>query len=437
MIWVCRLLFLPLLLVLLPRYAVRMLRRGGYSRDFHHRFGFVPHPPATQEPRVWLQAVSVAEVQAVEPLARRLAADGAHVILTTTTSTGYALARERLAGTCSIAVFPLDFWPCSARAWRRFAPDAVVLMEGELWPEHLRQAQMRGAAALLVNARLSDRSFRRYRRVRPLAGRLLRRLDAILAASGEDARRFRELGAAAESLHTCGNLKFDVPLEPRLTAPERAELRAELGFAPAQAEAAEPFVLLGSSTWPGEEAMLLQTLEELRTGGMDARLLLVPRHAERRREIAELLRAGRFSWHQRSRQRRAPAGTVVVLADTTGELRLLTQAADLAFVGKSLPPNEGGQTPIEAAALGVPLVYGARMTNFRAVCQTLEADGAVLRAEDGASARKALCRLARDPAKREAMGRAGAAWHARHRGALDACLQAIKARLPQKTAWPR
>ena len=158
MIWIYRVLFLPLLLVTLPYYLRRMLKRGGYARDFHHRLGFLDRVPAKTAgvKRIWIQAVSVGELLAAAPLLESLQGDaGIEVVLTTTTSTGYTLARERYNDlAAALGVFPLDFWPCSSLAWRRVDPDLVILLEGELWPEHLHQARVRDVPVLLVNARL-------------------------------------------------------------------------------------------------------------------------------------------------------------------------------------------------------------------------------------------------------------------------------------------
>jgi 3-deoxy-D-manno-octulosonic-acid transferase len=168
MLWVYRLLFAPVLAVLGPAYLLRMRRRGGYGTDFSHRFGSYPPLPAKRpsRPRVWLQAVSVGEMLAVGPLVEALHRSGIEVFLTTTTSTGYRLARERY-GACTLGIgyFPLDWWPFAARAWRRVQPDVLILAEGERWPEALWQASRRGVPVLNINARISDRSFSRMTRL--------------------------------------------------------------------------------------------------------------------------------------------------------------------------------------------------------------------------------------------------------------------------------
>jgi len=427
MLWVYRILFLPLLLLASPYYLWRMLRRGGYGAGFSQRLGFLPALPPHPK-RVWIQAVSVGEIEAIGPLLRELKESGqTEVVLTTTTSTGFRLAKERHADLCAfIGIFPLDFWPCSALAYRRLQPTVVVLTEGELWPEHLGQARSRGLPTLLINARLSDRSFARHRQLNWASRGLLSGFTWIGAGSEEDARRLISLGAEPANVDVTGNLKFDVASEGPLPAGERMVLRHALGFDGVE----RSLVLLGSSTWEGEEELLLEVVKSLRAEGLDARLLLVPRHAERRDAILRLLTASGLPFHQRSTQGvQAPVGTVVHLADTTGELRQLTRAADLAFAGKSLAPHDGGQTPVECAAAGVPVVYGPRMTNFKAICQGLEKAGAARKAADAAGVRAALSALARDAAGRANMGAAGQEWHAANRGASHRTVAAVLAQL--------
>jgi len=418
MIWFYRLFFLPALLLALPYYLLRMWRRGGYRKSFSHRFGCLPRlpPPADGKLRIWLQAVSVGEVLAIGPLLEELQKRGTiEIVLTTTTSTGYAEARKRyLDRVLCCAVFPLDFWPFSRAAWKRLRPDALILTESELWPEHLHQAGRRQVPAFLVNARISDRSYARYRKLGRLPLRLFSRLDHLYAATELDRERLLSLGADDFRVTCSGSIKFDVPLPDLLDDAARAALRAELGFGPSDNE--DRFVLMGSSTWPGEEALLIEIQRELLECGVDCRLLLVPRHAERGAEIRRLLERQNLSWHQRSAGAKAPPDIRIHLADTTGELPRLTQAADLAFVGKSMPPNAGGQTPIEAAGLGIPVVIGPNMTNFQSVARSLVRREAAIQVADPPGLGEAVRRLADAPDLRRAMGAAGREWHRRNRG---------------------
>jgi 3-deoxy-D-manno-octulosonic-acid transferase len=424
LIYFYRFLFLPALLLLLPYYLWRMRKRGGYGENFSQRFGgtdALPAKPAGVK-RIWLHAVSVGEMLAVGPLLDGLKRAGnCEIYLTTTTSTGYNLAKERHAAhAIGLGYFPLDFWPCSARAWRRVQPDLAILMEGERWPEHLWQAQSRGVPVLCVNARLSDRSFRRSLAwnflLRPLAAGVAK----ILCSSRADEQRFRALDFPPAKLQTTGNLKLDVAI-PLLGEEALGQLRRELGL-PAG------LVLLGSSTWAGEESALVQAMRAARGKGLAVSLLLVPRHAERRDELRAMLAKTGLRFHFRSEG--AAAGEVdVAVGDTTGELQKLTQLADVVFVGKSLAPHNGGQTPVEAAVLGKPVVHGPHMSNFREICRTLGELGATRQTLHHGDLLTTLVELLEDSPRRDRMSAAAKIWHESNRGATERTLEVIRAHL--------
>lgn len=423
MLWFYRLFFVPVLFVLAPRYLGRMRRRGGYRENFGQRFGRHPRLPRTRPGvrRVWLQAVSVGEMLAIGPLLEKLRVDGVEVYLTTTTSTGYRVALDRYRGlTIGIGYFPIDWWPFSNRAWSRISPDLAIITEGERWPEHLRQAAKRGVSVICVNARLSDRSYESLRRYRFVAHLMFDGLTRVLASSAQDEARFKELGVPPEKIATTGNIKLDLAI-PRLAASELEQLRRELGFG-------QGVVLLGSSTWDGEEAALLDALRTVYDAGMRCSLLLVPRHAERRIEIERLLQRGGLRFHFRSRGP-APAEVDVTVADTTGELRKLTQLADLVFVGKSLPPHSEGQTPVEAAALEKPILFGPGMSNFRRIAEELLARGAARQVKDETDLAIQVTKLFHDRAQREALAKAAVTWHRENAGAIDRTWRVIRAEL--------
>lgn len=428
MIWIYRIVFLPSLFVVLPFYLLRMLRRGGYGEDFMHRFGRVGGIPPRKSgvQRIWIQAVSVGEVFAIGPIVRSLNADPfTEVFLTTTTSTGYALAKKRYDSvTVGIAYFPLDFWLFSGSAWKRIDPDLCLLMESELWPEHIHQATRRRVPLLLVNGRMSDRTFRRLSRISFFAQGLLNRYEKILAASSEDEERFLSLGVDRKIVRRTGNIKLDVPLEPLLEEGDKHSLCTELGLSVSGEDAEIPLLILGSSTWPGEEEILLHLLEASRKAGINCRLLLVPRHAERRAEIRRILEASPFSFHFRS-EGAAQKEVDVAVGDTTGELIQFTQLADLVFIGKSLPPNSGGQTPIEAAAFGKAILFGPYMTNFRALARDLVDSNAAVVVGDEVDLIEQALPLLKDSRERAKWAEAALRWHRANRGAVAKTLETI------------
>jgi len=420
MLWIYRILYIPLLLLAGPFYLRRMWKRGGYRKDFRNRLGLLSPPePTDHRPRIWLQAVSVGEVLAAKPLIESLnAALDIDWVLTCTTSTAYGVAQRELHSSVSmIGYFPLDFWLFSRLAWNRIQPDLALLMESELWPEHLQQAKRRQVPVILVNARLSDRSFRRYRKLRWGAQRLAtRHLHSVLSGSEQDATRFREIDPNLR-VTPGGNLKLTAaPLS--VPPPEKKE--SLLGRIFGATHQGKP-VLIGASTWPGEELFLLDLLQRTFDQGSPFRLILVPRHAERGDEIATLLeqRKWAFSWRSRNLPSSGPTpDTAIHLADTTGELKQLLTVCDVAFIGKSLPPHHEGQTPVEAALQGIPAVYGPGMENFREICAALESAGAALACQSVAQTAERLIELLSDPQRRAEVKKAASVWSESNRGGL-------------------
>lgn len=393
-----------------------MKRRGDYEGAIAMRMGIgVEEWPKTEgKRRIWIQAVSLGEMLVIERLIRELASrPNIEILLTTTTSTGLKVAREKYSDLCDrITYFPMDFWPFSRKFWKRMVPDLAICAETELWPEHMRQAALAGAPMILVNARLSDRSFKYARALNGLYRGHLRYIERILAISQQDADRFQSIGVNPEKISVTGNLKVDVSVGEILGEAERRAMKKELGLG-------EGFVLLGSSTWPGEEGVLISAFRRLRTKALNCWLLIVPRHAERRGEIRTTLeaRADGFTYRFKSINKSSEEVDILV-ADTSGELRTLTQLADLAFVGKSLPPHGEGQTPIECGLLGVPVIFGPGMSNFRSVTEGMLQAGAAVRVRDAEELEERIVSLAADSSARAELSRNQEKWANRSQGAL-------------------
>ncbi|SMP42194.1 3-deoxy-D-manno-octulosonic-acid transferase [Desulfonatronum zhilinae] len=436
MLLLYRLLFPVALLAALPFYLPRMLRRGGYARHFGQRLGRVPvlPPQPAGVRRIWIHAVSVGELQALGPLLELLREEhpAIQIVMTTTTSTGYALAERKYEPYLTyLGYFPVDFWPISRRTWSRLQPDLCLLMEGEIWPEHLHQARLRGVPTVLINARLSERSFRRWHALpRPLREPFAM-LSRIVTASEEDGRRFARLGITEDRIVTSGNLKLDMTPAPILVSAELEQLRTDLGLGLEAGgdradceDPARPLVLAGASTWPGEEEMLLRVACKLTDHGLPCKLLLIPRHAERRAELRGLLIKEAVAAHFRS-SGLAEGPVNVAVADTTGEMVVLLQAADVVFVGKSMAPHKGGQNPIEAAALGKPVLFGPNMQNFRAVVDSMLAAKAGQVVRDETEVFDTVAMLLRDQTARRDMGRVARNWHRAGKGATRRTVDAI------------
>jgi 3-deoxy-D-manno-octulosonic-acid transferase len=429
MIFLYRLIYIPALLLGLPYYAYRMWRRGGYRKGFSNRFGAMDSLPEKRRDvrRIWIQAVSVGELMAIQPLLKKLQADpSSEVVLTTTTSTGLRVLEERLADyVIWNGIFPLDFWPFSNKAWNRIQPDLSILMEGELWPEHIHQAARRQVPVLLINARLSDRSFQRHLKLKTLTRSFFGSLNAILAGSETDQSRLKNLGwIAPERILFTGNLKMDVAISHGTSNEDRQQMLSELGMA-----GESRLLLLGSSTWPGEETALIEAYQALREEFDELRLLIVPRHAERKKAILETVQSMDVQFHFRTDDKQAPDGTEVYIADTTGELGMLTRFADVVFVGKSLEPNRGGQTPVEAAALGKPILFGKSMSNFRDISRNLLSAGAAAEIESPDTLVAEIRQLLASVDLRSRMGQSARSCIEENQGATDRVLEEIHKRI--------
>jgi 3-deoxy-D-manno-octulosonic-acid transferase len=423
LLWIYRLVFIPLLLVIGPLRWWRARRRPGSHPASRQRRGLMPllPPKPSGKKRVWLQAVSVGEMLAVQPIIDELAADPTvEVVLTTTTVTSQDIAQRRYADKVElVAFFPIDFWPWMARAWDRIDPDLMLLTEAEWWPEHINQARRREVPVICLNARVSDRSFRRMRLIGRTVPRFMSGITRLLAGSPRDAQRFLDLGFSPEKVMTTGNIKVDIVISA-ITPAERMALREELGFGQ------DDLVVLGASTWPGEEQALIKAWTAAKAKNeASVRLLLVPRHAERRDRVESVVAATGATYTLRSRDPKGRPAEVCI-ADTTGELQKLIQVADVVFVGKSLPPHREGQTPVEAAGLGRALIMGPGMANFRSIAQGLTESGAAWRVVDGGELTEAVCTLVGDPQERARRAQRGRQWHEANRGGLELTLREIR-----------
>jgi 3-deoxy-D-manno-octulosonic-acid transferase len=360
------------MLASLPYWLFQMASRGKYRKGLAERLGQVPSRlqlPGTEEPVIWMHAVSVGEVLAVaglvEELRRRLPRH--RLFISTTTDTGQALARQRF-GEANVFYFPMDFAFAIRPYLRALRPQLVVVAETEFWPNFLRLAHASGARIAVVNARISDRSWPSYRRFRRLLRRLLANVDLLLAQTPEDAARLRDIGASPERVHVSGNLKFDIlaPTPPAIVESLRKSIAAS---------AAGPVLVCGS-TVDGEEPLLLKAFENLLVQHPRAVMILAPRHPERFAVVAALLEQMSIGFFRRSEWNGETLSGGVLLLDTIGELAALYALADIAFVGGSLTPH-GGHNIIEPAQHGVATVVGNHTENFRDIVSLFQSRDAV------------------------------------------------------------
>jgi len=410
------------MLVSLPFWVYQMLRHGKYRRGFSERMGRVPARlrQASGQPVIWIHAVSVGEVLAVSGLVgqMRRAFPGYRIVVSTTTDTGQDLARKRF-GEENVFYFPMDFGFAIRAYLRALRPQLVVLAETEFWPNFLRGAHGSGARVAVVNARISDRSWPRYKRFRWALRRVLANIDLFLAQTESDKLRLESIGADAGRVRVSGNLKFDVILPPPPPIVER--LRRELAL-----EGAGPVLVCGS-TVEDEEPPLLRAFENLRVGHPRAVTILAPRHPERFDAVASLLEQMGISAQRRSGWDGEPLAGSVLLIDTIGELAALYSLADVAFVGGSLVPR-GGHNIIEPAQHGVAIVTGNHTENFRDIVRLFHNHNAV-RIVGLAELPLVLMQLVDDDTERMALGRRAKETILSQMGATARTLEALRALL--------
>lgn len=409
--------------------------RGGWPE----RLGRTPPLPAplhpSPRPRLLLHAVSVGEAAALRSLVPLLKPH-AEVVVSATTDTGLARARALYADSCAVVRYPLDFSASVRRFLDAVRPDAVALVELELWPNFIAECRRRNIPVAVINGRLSERSFRNYRRARPLLGGMFRALAFAAVQDEAYAARFRHMGVPEGRLHITGSMKWDnAPIDDAPTGPGSPahQLAAELGLALGD----RPLVVAGS-TGPGEEALLHAACARLEQSGRPVRLLCAPRKPERFDEAAAAMPGCVRRSATRGTVRPPDPARSRFLLDSLGELRAAYTLADVVVVGRSFGGLHGSD-PTEPIGLGKPVVMGPRAGDFAAMVAAFERAGAILRADE-ASLDDTLRRLFTDPQRRAEAAAAGRACIVHHRGAsarhADLLAGLLAARLEGRSVAP-
>lgn len=391
-----------------PYYLWRMRGRILSGADWRERLGYLPerfedthlHGPGS----VWIHAVSLGETLAVSGLVHALQAEypDRRIFLSCVTPAGREVGEARMPGVTGHFYLPLDFRFSVRRAFARVQPALLMIVETELWPNLLRTAREEGSRVVLVNARLSSRSFRGYRLAKPFIGKILNCIDWIGAQTKADAERFIALGASPDRVAVTGNLKFDG--QPPQAGQFSSQLRA--GLAVAQRGP----VWLAASTMPGEESLLLQAWSEIRKQHPKALFILVPRHPKRFEEVAQLLGESGRSFVRRTAMEPGAEDFAdrlqtpeIMLLDTVGELAGILEVADLVFMGGSLVPT-GGHNLLEPAYWGKPILFGPHMENFRDIAHLFLEAGAADTVHHPADLASRVHELLQDERKRKEMG---------------------------------
>ena len=420
-------LFLVSLALSWPYYFMRLLRRGDWRQGFWERFAHYDaslKQALTNRHVLWIHAVSVGEVNLCTQLIRALEPrlPNLKIVVSCTTTTGMAEYRRRLPNRISKIYYPLDRRSIVNRAIATINPAAIILLEAEIWPNFIWRAQRRGIPMFLTNARLSDRSYPRYKRF----GFLFRSLFASFAGVGcqneEDAVRLRGVGCRPEAVRVVGNMKFDAAkLTEQRTLDVYALLR-QLGVAP------DAPILVAGSTHSGEEAVLADLVKRLRARFPKLFLVLVPRHFERCRDVGRQLQECGAKFVYRNEvvaTTQFREGEVdCLLVNTTGELRLFYRPATVVFVGKSLSAT-GGQNPIEPGAQGKAMVFGPNMQNFADIARNFVAHNAAIQVQDPETLETAVAGLLADEKRRAELGRNALRVVHENLGAIDRTVEMI------------
>ena len=417
-----RTLYTALFYLGLPLVAIRLWLRARKAPAYARRIGerFTYGMPTLQPGGIWVHAVSVGESIAAAPMIRALLERYPALPITVTcmTPTGSERIQALFANEPRIqhCYLPYDLPCAAARFLDRVQPRLAVIMETELWPNHIHQCAKRGIPVALANGRLSQRSAKGYGRFSKLTAPMLAEMSLLAVQTEAEAQRFRDLGARAETVDVTGSIKFDLTIDPQLL--QRAtELRS-------QWQAQDRPVWIAASTHEGEDEVVLDAHRRLLGRHPDALLILVPRHPERFNSVFDLCQREGFATVRRSTGANVDAQTSVLLGDTMGELLFLYALADSAFVGGSLVPN-GGHNLLEPAALAKPVLSGPHLFNFLDIAAQLREAGALAEVDDAEGLAVEVQRLFELPRDAQRMAEAGLAVMRRNQGALQRLLDSL------------
>jgi 3-deoxy-D-manno-octulosonic-acid transferase len=410
-----------------PYFVYQALRHNKYVGSIAQRLGYLPVSfNLDGDESIWVHAVSVGEVLSARPLISELHAayPKLRVFLSTTTLTGQQLARRSVSDVDAVFYFPFDWITTARRTLNVVRPRLFVMTETEIWPNLLRECKRRGVKTLMVNGRISYRSFPRYRMVRPFMKRVLADIDRFCVQGEETSRRLVELGADPSRIVVTGSLKFD-SLESSPT-PGRGRERVLRFF---RVPPSRPVIVAGS-TLKGEEEPVIRAFNRVRASGVNALLVIAARHPERFGEVERLCRHEGLTVVRRTELPidAEPRADAVVL-DTIGELAQLYQIATVVFVGGSLVPA-GGHNILEPALYGKPVVFGPHMQNFGEIAETFLSNGAAIQVRTPGELDETMLSLIGDPVRRARVGAAARALVESNRGARDRTLAVVRDLLP-------
>lgn len=415
-------------LILLPRFLFDAFRRGKYVAGLRERLGSLSPLAKNGRPVVWIHCVSVGETQAARPLVRGIREQYPNhlIAISTITLTGQNLAREVFKHDAArVFYFPFDWRWVVRRTLKAINPDAVLVMETELWPGFLRECQRQQIPIAMVNGRLSEQSFRRYRVIRSFMKRVLSSIDLAIMQTEADAERLRALGMDATRTLVSGSLKFDVGTMPATDSSTTAfrERFKLAGRSP---------LILAASTHAPEERIILDAFKQIVSNSEPKpRLMIAPRHPERFADVAALIKASGFRWTRRTEATNPDDEQAeVILLDSIGELQSVYSLASIVFVGGSIAKT-GGHNILEPAAVGACVITGAHTHNFQLIVETFVRAGAIVQLQPMSDLEATLelatviSQLLVEPAKREELGALARSLVNENRGATGRTLQSL------------
>ncbi len=422
MLFIYRLLFPFVFPFFLPGLIWKLIRRPGHKKSYWERFGIFSAEKRLELEEyaggVWLHAVSVGETNLALTLLNKWVKDAPDrkFILSTTTTTGQEIARTKCPPNTAVIFCPIDLTCFVRTAYRILRPSALVIFETELWPNLVCMAKQNQVRTVLINTRISDKSFKGYRRFRKFFAPILRCFDAIGVQTETDRERLEVIAPdIKDRISVTGNIKFDQTPPPG----PGFDLAPIFGTG-------HDGVFIGASTHSPEDALIIDSFRKVRETKKNAKLILVPRHAERGNEIEKLLEKTPFRYHRRSLGGTPEGELDVLLADTTGELASFIKSSDIVIMGKTFAGNDEGQSIIEPAVIGKAILTGPKLKNFRQALDALKKNHAVRIVEPDSALPDAMLELLNDPAEVKRLAQTAQETMLANRGALERSLELLK-----------
>ncbi len=392
-----------LLFLLLPIFPFiliyKEIRGKRYLNSFFIRMGSgLKEKNDSQKPSILIHGVSVGEIITLEPIVKMISRDDKYQIyISSITETGFLMAQKKyLKYGAKIVFFPFDFPFSVKRFLKEVSPEKIVIAETELWPNFLRIAKKMGIKIFIINGRLSEKSFSKYKFFKHFFKKVLKNVDAVFAKSNEDARKFKEIGCNEKKIFIMGNLKFDIPMDERLNEKLLKEMKSKL--TPGK-------ILIYGSVMEGEEEILLKLFKKLREKERIS-LIFAPRHIERTGYIEDLIRKMNLSYFKRSDIKKSSTKREIMILDTLGELKQIYSIGDIVVIGGSILPH-GGHNPLEPIIWGKPVITGPHMENFREIVEILKEAGGISITEGTTQLEENILKLIRNEEMAREIGKKG------------------------------